>query len=159
MAFSFVLRSWFPWNDTRRRAKRSFCWLMRSTRPTIARREKKYASWGSIPIQFPTRDSPRWTGLFLDANILFSAAYQPKAGMLELWNLDEVTLCSSRYALEEARMNLPDEEQRLRLERICQSLDWFEASRATKPQDLSTRERFADPVSSYRGSRYPPTDG
>jgi hypothetical protein len=65
--------------------------------------------------------------LFLDANVLFSAAYKIDARLLELWNLRNVTLCSSRYALEEARINLADEDQRTRLATLSGSLLLFEA--------------------------------
>jgi len=41
--------------------------------------------------------------LFLDAKILFSAAYRPNAGLLRLWRLSDVVLCTGHYALEEAR--------------------------------------------------------
>jgi len=44
--------------------------------------------------------------LFLDANILFSAAYSADSPLLELWQLKKVLLFSSAYALEEARRNL-----------------------------------------------------
>jgi predicted nucleic acid-binding protein len=44
--------------------------------------------------------------LFLDANILFSAAYSADSPLLELWHLKKVVLFSSAYALEEARRNL-----------------------------------------------------
>jgi predicted nucleic acid-binding protein len=44
--------------------------------------------------------------LFLDANILFSAAYSSDSPLLELWKLKKVLLFSSAYALEEARRNL-----------------------------------------------------
>src|SRR5437879_5297651 len=37
--------------------------------------------------------------LFLDANVLFSAAYRPNPGLLKLWKLKNVILCSSRHAL------------------------------------------------------------
>lgn len=53
--------------------------------------------------------------LFLDANVLFSAAYRPDAGLLQLWKIKNVILCSSAYALEEARINLEEENQRARL--------------------------------------------
>jgi uncharacterized protein len=46
--------------------------------------------------------------LFLDANVLFSAAYRPDAGLLQLWKLEDVALCSSHYAAEEARLNLSE---------------------------------------------------
>lgn len=44
--------------------------------------------------------------LFLDANILFSAAYSADSPLLELWRLKKVLLFSSGYSLEEARRNL-----------------------------------------------------
>ena len=44
--------------------------------------------------------------LFLDANILFSAAYSSDSPLLKLWKLKKVLLFSSAYALEEARRNL-----------------------------------------------------
>jgi uncharacterized protein len=53
--------------------------------------------------------------LVLDANILFSAAYRDAAGLARFWSLKNVVLLSSRYAVEEARLNLRDAEQRTRL--------------------------------------------
>jgi uncharacterized protein len=44
--------------------------------------------------------------LFLDANILFSAAYAPGSGLARLWSLPETELMTSERALEEARRNL-----------------------------------------------------
>jgi hypothetical protein len=52
---------------------------------------------------------------FLDANVLFSAAYRRDAGLRRLWRLRAVTLVSSAYAIEEARINLDTDEQRARL--------------------------------------------
>jgi uncharacterized protein len=66
--------------------------------------------------------------LFLDANVLFSAAYEPNAGLLQFWKLRDVELCSSRYALEEARTNLTDEAQRRRLARSARSIQFFDAT-------------------------------
>jgi len=65
--------------------------------------------------------------VFLDANVLFSAAYRLNAGLLQLWRLKDVSLCTSRYALEEARINLSDESQRERLARISTKLEIFDA--------------------------------
>jgi hypothetical protein len=65
--------------------------------------------------------------LFLDANVLFSAAYRPGAGLLRLWKLRSVVLCSSRYALEEARANLSAESQHTRLAELSMPLELFEA--------------------------------
>jgi predicted nucleic acid-binding protein len=66
--------------------------------------------------------------LFLDANILFSAAYRPRAGLLRLWKLNDVTLCSSRHALEEARSNLTERAQRTRLQRLARQIEWSDAA-------------------------------
>lgn len=52
--------------------------------------------------------------LFLDANVLFSAAYRAEAGLLKLRKL-KVELITSSYAVEEARINLSTEQQRDRL--------------------------------------------
>jgi predicted nucleic acid-binding protein len=60
--------------------------------------------------------------LFLDANILFSAAYRPEAGVLKLWKLRGVELITSSYALEEARINLYEEDQRARLDHLAKSM-------------------------------------
>jgi predicted nucleic acid-binding protein len=59
---------------------------------------------------------------FLDANVLFSAAWRPDAGLTRLWMLPKVDLLSSRYACEEARRNLPTVEQQQRLERLVVKL-------------------------------------
>ena len=40
--------------------------------------------------------------VFLDANVLFSAAYRSEAGLQRLWDLKGVELVSSMYAVEEA---------------------------------------------------------
>jgi len=53
--------------------------------------------------------------VFLDANVLFSAAYQPRAGLHRLWKLSGLALLTSSYALEEARRNLDEAQQRDRL--------------------------------------------
>jgi uncharacterized protein len=65
--------------------------------------------------------------LFLDANILFSAADRPQAGLLRLWKLKDVTLCSSHHAREEARINLPERAQQNRLEKLARKIQWFDA--------------------------------
>ena len=44
--------------------------------------------------------------VFLDANVLFSAAYSEASRLRELWRLAETELLTSAFALEEARRNL-----------------------------------------------------
>ena len=56
--------------------------------------------------------------LFLDANVLFSAAYRPDAGLRRLWRLPGARLIASVYAAEEARKNLSDLVQRSELEKL-----------------------------------------
>jgi|SRR6516164_4773112 predicted nucleic acid-binding protein len=73
--------------------------------------------------------------LFLDANILFSAAYRRDSGLVQLWKLKDTILCSSRYALEEARINLEGNEQRLRLEKLARQVHRFD----TATRELSPR--------------------
>jgi len=76
---------------------------------------------GKSPPRFRNR-------IFLDANVLFSAAYRAEAGMLAFWKLRDATLCSSRYAIEEARSNLSEEAQKERLARLAEGLELFDAS-------------------------------
>ena len=56
--------------------------------------------------------------LFLDANVLFSAAYRPAAGIARLWAFKKVELTTSAYAAEEARVNLAEQDQRQRLAKL-----------------------------------------
>lgn len=65
--------------------------------------------------------------LFLDANVLFSAAYRPEAGVVRLWQIPDVELLTSTFALEEARRNLPEEGQRKRLEGLLKKVKVGEA--------------------------------
>lgn len=78
--------------------------------------------------------------LFLDANVLFSAVYRPDAGLLQLWKLQDVRLCSSRYALEEARVNLTEDDQRRRLSRLTEKVQLFEATGRELPRGISLPE-------------------
>lgn len=54
--------------------------------------------------------------VFLDANILFSAAYSDRSGMRKLWSLPNITLVTSAYAIEEAGRNLTTEPQKIDLQ-------------------------------------------
>ena len=81
--------------------------------------------------------------LFLDANVLFSAAYRTDAGLLQFWKLKDVILCSSHYAVEEARINLSENAQRRRLAKLAQRLRLFEATRQDCRSGLSLPEKDA----------------
>jgi predicted nucleic acid-binding protein len=61
--------------------------------------------------------------VFLDANVLFSAAYRPDAGICRLWRLDNVRLLTSSYAATEARVNLAEEAQLTRLQQLLQPIE------------------------------------
>jgi predicted nucleic acid-binding protein len=56
--------------------------------------------------------------VFLDANVLFSAAYREGAGLQALWRRSDVQLITSGYAAEEARRNPDTAERRSRLEEL-----------------------------------------
>lgn len=79
--------------------------------------------------------------LFLDANVLFSAAYKTDSRLREFWKLKDVVLCSSRYALEEARINLANEDQRARLHNLSGGLRLFDAEHGTLPRGISLPEK------------------
>jgi predicted nucleic acid-binding protein len=81
--------------------------------------------------------------LFLDANVLFSAAYQDSSRLLSLWKLDDAILITSRYALEEARFNLADDEQRARLTHLSDNVEFFEAGERELPHRISLPEKDA----------------
>ena len=81
--------------------------------------------------------------LFLDANVLFSAAYKADARVLRLWKLSDVVLYSSRYALEEARFNLAEESQLRRLAALSEKVQFAEASNRSLPHGVSLPEKDA----------------
>lgn len=81
--------------------------------------------------------------LFLDANVLFSAAYKVDARVVRLWRLEDVVLYSSRYAFEEARFNLTEESQRQRLIELAGKIRFVEASNAELPRGVPLAEKDA----------------
>lgn len=60
--------------------------------------------------------------LFLDANVMFSTAYRADAGLRRLWTLEGVELISSAYAVDEARRNLREPEQKDRLDALLENV-------------------------------------
>jgi predicted nucleic acid-binding protein len=79
--------------------------------------------------------------LFLDANVLFAAAYMADARLRELWMLRDVEIWTSRYALEEARVNLSDEGQRKRLLELSEPLQFREAGTRRLPARIALPEK------------------
>ncbi len=74
--------------------------------------------WGLIPPPSHTTNPRLFSRgtfvdlVFLDANILFSAAYRPAAGLKRLWKLPGARMISSAYAIEETYRNLDYPKQR-----------------------------------------------
>jgi len=66
--------------------------------------------------------------LFLDANILFSAAYRAGAGIARLWELEDCVLLTSDYAMDEARRNLDEPEQLARLDDLLRGVQQVPAA-------------------------------
>jgi uncharacterized protein len=66
---------------------------------------------------------------------------RPNAGLLQLWKLRNVILCSSHYALEEARINLSDGAQRRRLMRLSRKIEFFDAPLDDLPVGVSLPEK------------------
>ena len=60
--------------------------------------------------------------VFLDANVLFSAAWRPDGRMRRLWELGDVELLTSEYAFEEARRNLEGAEPLRELARLLRRM-------------------------------------
>jgi predicted nucleic acid-binding protein len=75
--------------------------------------------------------------LFLDANVLFSAAYRANSGLRQFWKLKNVALCSSHYALEEARINLAQDLQKRRLEKLTKAVELFDSIPHDLPRDVT----------------------
>lgn len=79
--------------------------------------------------------------LFLDANVLFSAAYKGGGRVVQLWRLKDCVLCSSLYALEEVKFNLSDEDDQRRLEKLSGGIEFFEAPDRDLPRGVSLPEK------------------
>lgn len=60
--------------------------------------------------------------IFLDANVLFSAAYREDSGLRRIWELSGIALVTSTYAVEEARRNLGIGDRRSRLDALLVSV-------------------------------------
>ena len=74
--------------------------------------------------------------VFLDANVLFSAAYRGDSSLRELWSRKDIELCTSHYALEEAHRNLAEASQRERLAKLSQKLRFYGAADRELPRDV-----------------------
>jgi predicted nucleic acid-binding protein len=70
--------------------------------------------------------------VFLDANILVSAAWRADSGLMALWSLSDTQLVTSAFAIVEADRNVRTPEQRTRLYRLVQSLEIVDEPRARR---------------------------
>ena len=66
---------------------------------------------GLDPDRIPQRKLLKWINRFWTPTSLFSAAYKVDSRVFRLWQLKDVLLYSSRYALEAARFNRAEENQ------------------------------------------------
>lgn len=71
--------------------------------------------------------------VFLDANVLMSAALKPDSRIASLWTLPEVRLLASPHVLAEARRNVPVPEATARLEALIEVLAVLPAEPADFP--------------------------
>jgi predicted nucleic acid-binding protein len=80
--------------------------------------------------------------LFLDANILFSAAYREGAGIRQFWELSSVKLLTSQYAFEEAKRNL-NQTQGSRLARLIKHVKVYAeyGNEAYIPKNILLRKK------------------
>ena len=69
-----------------------------------------------------TDPAPRPTTLFLDANILVSAAWKENAETALIWRLEGVRLVTSVYVMAEVQRNLPQASQIERLRGLMTSV-------------------------------------
>ena len=75
--------------------------------------------------------------VFLDANVLFSAAWLDQSGLTKLWHRSDTALVASRLAVAEARRNLDTDSQRARLDALAVPLILVDAPPdATLPADV-----------------------
>ncbi len=81
--------------------------------------------------------------IFLDANVLFSAAYTAENGLLRLWKLRETVIVSSRYAVEEARANLETAAQLARLSGVTEGIELIDAGEGELPSAVNLPSKDA----------------
>ena len=85
--------------------------------------------------------------MFLDANVLFSAAYAPESCFLALWKRKGIRLLSSEYAVQEAERNLTGVACLKRFKRLVSVIEILPGHTATAPEisplvaDLPEKDR------------------
>lgn len=71
--------------------------------------------------------------VFLDANVLVSAALKPDSRIASLWTLPEMRLLASPHVLAEARRNVPAPDVAARLDDLIEALAVLPAEPADFP--------------------------
>lgn len=81
--------------------------------------------------------------LFLDANVLFSAAYRTDSRLVDLWSLANTELITSIYAFEEANRNLAEHrpESLARLEELADKLTIISCIETSLPKGIDLAEK------------------
>ena len=80
--------------------------------------------------------------LFLDANILFSAAYREDSKLSCFWALKKTKLITSSYAVEEARRNIKTPLQKERLEVLINRLQIISHDHASSiPSEIILKDK------------------
>jgi uncharacterized protein len=80
--------------------------------------------------------------LFLDANVLFSAAYHAGSRIRQFWELADTQLVTSGYALEEARRNLSTLDQLRALDALAAGVRVIQESGTwALPDDITLPEK------------------
>lgn len=86
---------------------------------------------------------PEMDRIFLDANVLFSAAYG-SPGIQRLWDMARNGQCkiiASAYVIEEARRNLESPEHLSRLERLIEEIEVVPESDPEMPCPIALAEK------------------
>jgi predicted nucleic acid-binding protein len=73
--------------------------------------------------------------VFLDANVLFSAAYCAEGSFCELWRRKGIQLLTSDYAVQEARRNLTGDDGSKRLEQLTATMEIVPSCAGILPSD------------------------
>ena len=73
--------------------------------------------------------------VFLDANVLFSAAHATDNCFLELWHRKNIQLLTSEYAVQETGRNLTGVERLKRLKRLLEAMEIVPCRTAHPPPD------------------------
>jgi len=78
---------------------------------------------------------------YLDANVLWSAAYRIDARMRAIWSIPGATLVTSAFAIDEAMRNLQDDTHRERLIAILRGLEIHEDVAGAPALDVDLPEK------------------